>query len=53
LWQCVEFAFVVTLSVCGKAINDGDAQIDQNMSIPGYTYMSRTSGAAQAGETSW
>lgn len=50
LWQCVEFAFVVTAAVCGSPINDGDAQIWLNMQIPGYTYMDAVQGGAQAGD---
>jgi hypothetical protein len=50
LFQCVEFAFAVTAAVCGQPINNGDAQIDQNMQIPGYTYMSARSSAAQPGD---
>jgi hypothetical protein len=50
LWQCVEFAFIVTGAVCGSLINNGDAQIDVNMQIPGYTYMNATPGGAQAGD---
>lgn len=50
LWQCVEFAFVVTAGVCGQTINNGDAQIWIKMQIPGYVYMSKAQGAPQAGD---
>ena len=50
LFQCVDFAFVVTAGVCGQPINNGDAQIWENQQYAGYTYMNRTPGGALAGD---
>jgi hypothetical protein len=50
LLQCVDFAFIVTAGVCGQPINNGDAQIDENMDIPGYTYMSTSDGDPAPGD---
>ena len=50
LFQCVDFAFTVTAAVCGQPINGGDALIDENMVIPGYTYLAAAPGAAQSGD---
>ena len=50
LLQCVDFAFIVTAAVCGEPVNGGDANIDENMSIPGYRYMSSSDGDPAPGD---
>jgi hypothetical protein len=50
LFQCVDFAFVVTAGVCGQPLNAGDARIDENMDIPGFGYMAATQGEGRPGD---